>query len=129
MKILLYIVFTKKSIYLFFSLGNDTIDPYPLIPGEAAKILCITPEAFAGISQAFREFRNFIKRPEPRKAKPKQTPKPKDAWPDAKLPKDYEPTNAIYVNECDYRRWCRVNEWFGEFGPEAEKSERAVLIQ
>jgi hypothetical protein len=42
---------------------------------------------------------------------------------------DYEPTNAIYVNECDYRRWCRVNEWFAEFGSEPEKSERALLIQ
>jgi len=41
----------------------------------------------------------------------------------------YEPSNAIAVNECDYRRWCRVNEWFAEFGPEAEKFERTMLIQ
>jgi hypothetical protein len=41
----------------------------------------------------------------------------------------YEPSNAIAVNECDYRRWCRVKEWFAEFGPEAEKFERTVLIQ
>jgi hypothetical protein len=109
--------------------GNDTIDPYPLIPRGAAKILCITPVTFVEISRAFREFRNFIKRPISRKVEPKQTPKPRDGWPKTKRQADYEPTNAIYVNECDYRRWCRVNEWFSEFGPNAEKSERAVLIQ
>lgn len=109
--------------------GNDAIDPYPLIPVEAAKILCITSETFAEINCAFHGFRDFIKRPVPRKAKEKQTPKPKDDWPEVKHQTDYEPTNAIYVNECDYRRWCRVNEWFAEFGPEVEKSERILLIQ
>lgn len=77
----------------------------------------------------FHGFRDFIKRPVPRKAEEKQTPKPKDDRPEVKRQTDYEPTSAIYVNECDYRRWCRVNEWFAEFGPEAEKSEKTVLIQ
>jgi hypothetical protein len=74
-------------------------------------------------------FREFIKRPVPRKAEVKQAPKPTANWPKVKRQTDYEPTNAIYVNECDYRRWCRVNEWFAEFGPDAEKSERNDLIQ
>jgi hypothetical protein len=30
--------------------------------------------------------------------------------------RDYQPSNAIAVNECDYRRWCRVSEWFNTFG-------------
>ena len=109
--------------------GNDTIDPYPLIPGKAAKILCITPETFTKIGQAFKAFRGFIKTPPPRKVEARQFLKPKDVLVKAKRKKDYEPTNAIYVNECDYRRWCRVNEWFAEFGPDAEKSERPVLIR
>lgn len=32
----------------------------------------------------------------------------------------YEPSTAITVNECDYRRWCRVAEWFNQYGPDAE---------
>lgn len=33
---------------------------------------------------------------------------------------DYEPSNAIYVNDCDYRRWCRVKEWFDQYSPDNE---------
>jgi hypothetical protein len=111
-------------------LGNDTIDPYPLIPGEAAKILCITPETFARISQAYRAFRNFIKRPDSRKVvEPKCQSKPKDTVLTVNHQRDYEPTNAIYVNECDYRRWVRVKEWFDEYGPDADKFEKTLLIQ
>ena len=111
------------------SSGNDTIDPYPLIPRGAAKILRITPASFKAINRAFNAFRDFIKGPVPRKVELGRTAKPRISLPEAQRQSDYEPTNAIYVNECNYRRWCRVNEWFAEFGPEAEKSERAVLIQ
>jgi len=111
-------------------LGNDTIDPYPLIPGEAAKILCITPNTYAEIYRAFSSFRSFIKKPIVQRAVQFQRhQESKSRVLEANGPSDYEPTNAIYVNECDYRRWCRVNEWFAEFGPEAEKSQRALLIQ
>jgi len=42
---------------------------------------------------------------------------------------DYEPTNAIYTNTSDYRRWCRVTEWFSHFGPDAENYQRTLGIQ
>ena len=110
--------------------GNDTIDPSPLIPGEAAKILCITPETFTEISQAFNAFLGFLKGHKSRDVfRPKRLSAPKEALPEDTYQRDYEPTNAIYVNECDYRRWCRVNEWFAEFGPEDQKSERTLRIQ
>ena len=38
----------------------------------------------------------------------------------------YEPSNAIYTNTSDYRRWCRVTEWFNQFGPDAENRERPM---
>ena len=82
------------------------------------------------ISRAFQTFRDSIKRPTPlRVVEPKRLLKPKNALLEAKYQRNYEPTPAIYFNECDYRRWCRVNEWFAEFGPEVEKSERTVLTQ
>lgn len=34
--------------------------------------------------------------------------------------RDYEPTNAINLNTCDYRRWVRVKEWFNTFAQGAE---------
>ena len=70
----------QKSLsrgYLLKS-GNDTIDPYPLIPRETAKILCITLKTFTEISQSFNAFRNFIKPAVPQKCiEPKYPPEPK----------------------------------------------------
>jgi hypothetical protein len=110
--------------------GNDTIDPYPLIPGEVTKILCITSKTYAEISQAYRAFRSFIKRPAPRKAaEPGYQPKPKSTVLAANHQRDYEPTNAIYCNDSDWRRWVRVKEWFNEYGPDAEIFKRTSLIE
>ena len=110
--------------------GNDTIDPYPLISEEATKILCITVKAFTEISRSFKAFRDFIKTTVPREfIKPEFLPAPKNNTQEVTYQSDYEPTNAIYVNECDYRRWCRVTEWFNQFNPDAQKLERTLLIQ
>jgi hypothetical protein len=43
--------------------------------------------------------------------------------------RDYEPTAAIYVNECQYRRWCRVNEWFGQYAQGAEEISQRSFHQ
>ena len=108
--------------------GNDTIDPYPLIPAELSKILCITHEAFTAISLNYQAFRESLKK-SPVATIIKQQAKPTPVLTEQKYQRDYEPSNAIYVNECNYRRWCRVSEWFNQFGPDAQKPERTLLIQ
>lgn len=112
--------------YLLF-FGNDTIDPYPLFCRGAKKILIVKADIFEELRRLYEVFRQGLadrsaKRTSdvgPKKApllKPIPSPQRKQFLP-------YTPSNAVVVNECDYRRWCRVNEWFGEFGPEAEKFE------
>ena len=80
--------------------GNDTIDPSPLIPGEATKILCITIKTYAEISQAYKAFRDFIKRPAARKVVEFKRPaQPKSRVEEINSQGDYDPTNAIYCNK------------------------------
>ena len=105
--------------------GNDTIDPYPLIPAEATKILCITDETFIKIQQAYQAFCRGLGGRSPKRS---LNPRPiKERFLVQKQPNlkkihysDYEPSKAIYVNDCHYRRWCRVSEWFNQYGPDAE---------
>ena len=95
--------------------GNDTIDPYPLIPAGAEKVLCITQDTYTAINIAYQAFRESLKKPVA--IKPiKQEHKQKIVLSEPKYQRDYEPSNAIQVNECDYRRWCRVSEWFNTYG-------------
>lgn len=106
-------------------LGNDTIYPYPLIPAQATKILCITDETFKNIQEAYQAFcRGLRGRSLKRSLNPGQIKKnflgQKQPNPKKTHFSDYEPTQAIYVNECDYRRWCRVSEWFNQYGPDAQ---------
>ena len=97
---------------------------------EAAKILCITLKVFTEISQAYKTFRDFIKKPAPRKvAKPKRLLEPKLVLLKTKYQRDYEPSNAIQVNECNFRRWVRVKEWFNEYSPDTEKFNKTILIE
>ena len=115
--------------------GNDTIDPYPLIPRGAAKILCITPKTYAEICRAYKSLRAFCRglsgRPAKRSLDLGQIKKDFSK----KLPSnaektqfsDYEASNAISVNECDYRRWCRVSEWFKEFGQDSDANMKGYL--
>ena len=107
--------------------GNDTIDPYPLIPTEAEKILCVTVNIFKVIEKDYRTFcqlgqpakRSFNIRPNKTNSLKKQPLKPiKEHF------LDYEPSNAIYTNTSEYRRWCRVKEWFNQFGPDANNLTR-----
>ncbi len=105
--------------------GNDTIDPYPLIPAEAAKILCITDETFKNIQQAYQSFCRGLKGRSPKKPLnlgpiKKSFLEQKQPNPKKKYFSTYEPSPAIYVNNCDYRRWCRVKEWFNQYGLDAK---------
>jgi len=110
--------------------GNDTIDPSPLIPGEATKILCITLKTYAEISQAYKAFRDFIKRPAAGKVVEFKRPaQPKSRVEEINSQGDYDPTNAIYCNNSDWRRWVRVKEWFNEYGSDAKTFERFFIDQ
>ena len=113
---------TRKNTFLN---GNDTIDPYPLIPAEATKILCITDETFKNIKKAYQSFCRSFKSQSPKRllnSNPIKIKLLKQKQPSLKKKTflNYEPSKAIYVNECDYRRWCRVSEWFNQYGPDSE---------
>ena len=111
----MYIIFLKVQLPIKKPIGNDTIDPYPLIPAGLNKILCITHETFTAISLAYHAFRESIRTAAASKvAAPKQEPKP--ILQELQYQRNYEPSPAIQVNECDYRRWCRVKEWFNTYG-------------
>ena len=122
-----------RAIEIQFNFGNDTIDPYPLIPGEARKILIVRIDIFQELQDRYQAFCLGLTGRPAKKSSIIRVPERRVLRPQAPLPERihflaYEPSNAIAVNECDYRRWCRVNEWFAEFGPDAEKSERTILI-
>ena len=107
--------------------GNDTIDPYPLIPVEAGKILCITLKTYAEIKQTYKTFRNSIKSKVQRIIV--EPPRPSEAPLEVGFQRDYEPTKAISCNDSDWRRWVRVKEWFNEYGPDAEICKGSLLIK
>jgi len=110
----IYQPFSIQLILLFYR-GNDTIDPYPLIPAGLNKILCITHDTYTVISLAYQAFRDSIKKPVPLEiVKPVQ--ELRITLPESRYQRDYEPSLAIQVNECEYRRWCRVKEWFNTYG-------------
>jgi hypothetical protein len=105
--------------------GNDTIDPYPLIPEEAKKILCITDEIFKKIRTAYQAFCQGLRGRSLKRSlnlAPIRTNLLEQKLLNNKERhySDYEPSKAIYVNNCDYRRWCRVKEWFNQYGPDAK---------
>ena len=79
------------------------------------KILCITHETFTAISLAYKAFRESIKTVAVSKIV-KPQPNPTIILLRDKYQRDYEPSLAIQVNECNYRRWCRVSEWFNTYG-------------
>ena len=83
---------------------------------EAKKILCITQETFLNICQAYQVFRESIKPvilPKPVVKSITSTTSQAITY---EHTRDYQPSHAIYVNECDFRRWCRVSEWFNTYG-------------
>ncbi len=133
-----------KTILVF---GNDTIDPYPLlIPGEAAKILCVTQNVFLQIQVSYRAFcrcllgrqtkKSFNTEPSrgqnsglkvaPQTISPKSGPTAS-----AKFFRDFEPSNTIYLQYSDIRRWRRVNEWFNQYAHEATEQifQKTILIE
>jgi hypothetical protein len=84
---------------------------------EAKKILCITQATFLNICQAYQAFREYINKPVIL-SKPviKSLTSTTSQTINYEHTRDYEPSNAIQVNECDFRRWCRVSEWFNTYG-------------
>ena len=114
--------------------GNDTIDPYPLISWEARKILIVRKDVFRELQDCYQAFCRGLRGRLAQRSSHIKAPRSHFLKPQTSLPEKthfltYEPSNAVAVNECDYRRWCRVSEWFAEFGLDIEKFERTILIQ
>ena len=124
--------------------GNDTIDCYPSLERGIKKILVLSEQKFKELQKEFESFfqglrgrvsqrsslpgankRQILKPPSPFKALTSKF----DSGDLTKRFGDYEPTNAIYTNTSEYRRWCRVAEWFNQFGPDAKIFQRPLLIQ
>lgn len=121
------------STWKAFWYGNDTIDPYPLIPREAKKILIVKKDILKELQQLYKAFcRRLRGRPAKRSSNTgstrRQRLKSKEPSPERHF-SAYEPSNAIAVNECDYRRWCRAKEWFYQFSQQAINFERNYVNQ
>ena len=116
--------------------GNDTIDCYPLQHcGEISKILCVSAKTFKAIVKDFEAFfKGTSGQLSPRsfgieqsrgqnpwlKTEP-QTISPKLAsTASAEYIRDYEPSNTIYLQYSDIRRWRRVNEWYKQYAHTVE---------
>jgi len=116
--------------------GNDTIDRYPLYCGAVEKILCITERTFKVIKEDFNAFcRHATSRVKTRSSnvgpKNRLICKPIPRVFNERRFRDYEPTQAIYFNGCDWRRWIRVKEWFGQHAQGAEEHifQKTILTE
>ncbi|MFH0753270.1 MAG: hypothetical protein V2A70_01745 [Candidatus Omnitrophota bacterium] len=101
----------------FLSSGNDTIDPYPPIPEEAAKIICVAPNTHEQIKVDFNLFKQFFRKQDVRK--PKSNISSTINKPELIIKQhyhhSYEPSNATNLADSTIRRWRRVNEWYREY--------------
>ena len=111
--------------------GNDTIDHYPLEHcGENSKILCVSEKTFKEIlkdSEVFFKGINAQLNPRSFGVEPSrgqnlglkvapQTISPKSApTAHAEYFRDYEPSNIVYLQYSDIRRWRRVSEWYKQY--------------
>ena len=112
---------------LTINFGNDTIDPYPLIPREAKKILIVKQIIFEEISKRFKAFCQYVQ-DQPEHLKSIVDPFKRKFSGQKKAPTtpapnlnhkgtNYEPTNIIHLTYTEIRRWRRVNEWFNQYAP------------
>jgi hypothetical protein len=111
--------------------GNDTIDCYPLQHcGEIQKILCVSEKTFKTIVKEFEAFfkgvsgqlspRSFGVEPYKGqntglKPAPQTISAKLGLTTKAEYVRDYEPSNTIYLQYSEIRRWRRVNEWFNQY--------------
>lgn len=98
------------------------------------KILCITDKTFKDIQASYQVFCRWVSGRLTRRSPHLEPLKEKFLVQKQPIVNKrhflaYEPSNAIYVNTCDYRRWCRVKEWFNQYGPDVEISKEIMLIQ
>ena len=122
----------KKSIRPRISPGNDTIDCYPLCCGEVKKILCVSEQTFKEIRKDFGVFSRGIKGQPSQRSLNIEPPRgqilgskvPLQAFSQklnqTKSTGYFEPSNTIYLQYSDIRRWRRVNEWFRQYAHEVE---------
>ncbi len=122
--------------------GNDTIDCYPSLERGIKKILVVNEQKFQEIQKEFKAFFKGVRGQSGQRslnlgAARGQNLKPKllsQGFTPKLIPEspgrhqNYEPTNAIYCNTSDWRRWIRVREWFSQYA-QAEESQEIILIQ
>ena len=105
--------------------GNDTIDPYPPSCKEIEKILCVSEKTFKAIVKDVEVFFKGIKVQAESKSLIKdqclesnELIKPfSSAFKNLPDLGHFEPSNIIYLQYTDIRRWRRVNEWFSQYAP------------
>jgi len=134
--VLYYIPFSDIPKWdIAYSLGNDTIDRYPLCASGALKILCITPSVWSEIDKTFAAFRRWVKEPPPRKVLAQDIRPQAKAIAKNECQTAYEPTLAIRCNDAEHRRWVRVKEWFNDYAatdnyhPEKENGHIIELLR
>ena len=113
--------------------GNDTIDCYPSLERGIKKILIVSEQKFKELESDLKAFFQGLRgRPVSRSSRLKansgqilQPQKPSEAlsskFGSKERFRDYEPTNAIHFNTCEWRRWVRVQEWFSQYAQGAEE--------
>lgn len=114
--------------------GNDTIHPYPLFCTDVKKILIVRSDIFEELRKRYKAFCQSLRgRPAKRSSNVESTKqqvvKHKASLLENRHFRAYEPSNAIAVNECDYRRWCRAKEWFYQFSQQAINFEKNYINQ
>ena len=104
--------------------GNDTIDCYPLETGGIKKILVVSEQTFKEIQKEFKLFFKGLKSRASQRSLNLKAPGGQDSKPKLSTKeltnqnkhfRDYEPTNAIYLNNSQWRRRVRVKEWFSRY--------------
>lgn len=99
------------------------------MPRETKKILIVTKDIFEELRLQYKTLLKglrgrAVKRSSLKKTAREHIVRPKAVISGKKHFRAYEPSNAIAVNECDYRRWCRATEWFYQFSQQAVNFER-----
>ncbi len=124
-------IMMNKNLNLAFFKFLDESYPIGSLRRSRTRSQTFRPElSSAEISRDYKAFRDFIKRPCAGKVDEFKRPaQAKSNVEEINDERDYEPTNAIYCNNSDWRRWVRVKEWFNEYSSDAKTFERFFIDQ
>jgi hypothetical protein len=122
------------SIIFYKTVGNDTIDRYPLpCRGRLTKLLCISKEIFERLRLTTREFyaRQAIIKSTPArvqrtKALPKVSVLPSHDAKKTTCP-EYTPTKIWATRDSALWQWRRAYEWWREYGQDEFINEKGHI--